>query len=67
MSACDSLRELTIVELEAELEELELDFRRKILTQKDYYECVRLVVKVLREKRQELDATDEYKRAMSGI
>jgi len=67
MSACDPLRKMSIPELEAELEELELDYRKKILSTKDYYECVDSVEKVLKEKRQEQSITDAYKRAMVGI
>jgi len=67
MSACDSLRKLSVIDLEAELEEIEDDYRKKILSTKDYFECRDMVLKVLKEKRQELDVLDAYKRAMTGI
>lgn len=67
MDACDSLRKLSLAELEAELEEIEEDYKRKILSTKDFYECREMVLKVLEEKRLEQNVTDAYKRAMAGI
>lgn len=67
MSACDSLRKMSVGELVKELDELESDWQQKILTTDDYYECVRLVKKVLAEKIHEQHVADAYKRAMVGI
>ena len=67
MDACDNLRTQTIDELEDELLELDQDYRKKILSTKDYYECRDMVLKVLKEKRQTQDTVDAYKRSMMGI
>ena len=63
----DALRTMSIVELEEELEELEIDYRRKFLSTKEYMYCVEKVTTVLAEKRQEQDRTDAFKRAMVGM
>lgn len=61
------LRGMTLCELIQELENIEKDYQRKLLTTTTYNVSVELTLRVLEEKRQEQDITDAYKRAMSII
>lgn len=63
----EELRAMSIEMLECELEELEWDYKRKFLSTNDYNECTERVTIVLKEKRQEQNRTDAFKRAMVGI
>ncbi len=67
MSSCDTLRRMSISELEIEMEDIESDYQKKFLSTADYRECRDAVIEVLKEKRQEQDRTDAFKRAMIGI
>lgn len=61
------LRKMTINELLDELDNIEVDYRRKLLTTVTYNVSVELTLIVLEEKRQEQDTMDAYKRAMSIV
>ncbi len=67
MSNCDTLRTMSISELEIEMEEIETDYKKKFLSTADYRECRDSVIKVLKEKRQEQNCMEAFKRAMIGI
>jgi enhancing lycopene biosynthesis protein 2 len=61
------LRRLSVEELETELDDIETDYRKKVLSTNGYNTALELTTIVLLEKRQERDTMDAYDRAMSII
>lgn len=67
MSVGDHLWKMSIEELEFELKELDIFYRKKHISTKDFDECVHTITIVLKEKRQTQNTMDAYRRAMTGI
>ncbi len=61
------LQTLTILELESQLEDVEHFYTKKGLVTSDYEMCVKEILIVLQEKRQEQECMDAFNRAMIGI